>query len=98
MNPAIADRIASTAFIEKAKELIHKAGSQDATGAEKHRMVVDGLVRFIDDLDEAVTLVPYVGSILDALLDTQPAQEVKRGAVQFAVELIYQTLKLEGDA
>ena len=91
-------KIASAAFFQKAKELIVAQANSTAPGTEKHKTVVDGLVQFIDDLDEVTVAIPYIGSILAELVDTQAAQDAKRQAVQVAVEFIYQTLKLDGQA
>ena len=91
-------KIASAAFFQKAKELTQEQADMAAPGPEKHKTVVDGLVQFIDDLDEVTVAIPYIGSILAELVDTQAAQDAKRQAVQVAVEFIYQTLKLDGQA
>ncbi len=95
---AALDKIFSKETLAYATDLIIRAdhalpGDDKAEG--RHTLVVEGLVDFVEKMDDKVSLIPNVGFILKAIIDSAPVDGYERRACAAVVELAYQTLRLE---
>lgn len=92
-------KILSKDAYEKAAELVQ--GQQPAANEEEatnnHKAVLEGLIAFVEDLDDKVELIPFAGPILKALVDSPAVDDMERKACEFVVETVYRALKY-GDA
>lgn len=92
------EKIFSKETLAKATELIVQADvvmpGEDNADA-RHLMVVDGLVEFVERMDDQVSRIPHIGFLLKAIIDSPPIDEYERKACAAVVELAYQTLRLE---
>lgn len=96
--PKWLEKLLSKQAFEKATDLIQEqptpATREEAT--ENHTRVVEGLVAFIEDLDDRVELIPFAGPILKMLVDSPQVDAKERELAAFVVESVYRTLKYSG--
>ncbi|QLG11720.1 hypothetical protein HLB42_21450 (plasmid) [Deinococcus sp. D7000] len=88
-------KLLSKAAFAKATELVQNqpAATSEAEAAKNHKAVVDGLYAFVEDLDDAVALIPYAGPVLKTVVDNPMADAKERELCEFIVETVYRALK-----
>lgn len=88
-------KLLSKQAFEKATELV-QGQSKPTSKAEadaNHEAVLNGLVAFVEVLDDKVELIPFAGPILKALVDSPAVDDLERKACEFIVESVYRALK-----
>lgn len=102
MNPIkeTLEKIFSKETLAKALDLIAQADvslpGEDQADA-RHAQALEGLVAFVERLDDKVSLIPHVGFLLKAVIDSPPVDAYERKACAAVLELAYQSLRLEPD-
>lgn len=67
--------------------------STDEEARANHKAVRDGIRAYIESLDDRVTLIPFVGPILDGLVDSPAFEKTEDEWADFLAEMVYRPLK-----
>jgi hypothetical protein len=98
MNTSFLTKLFSKQVLAYATQMI-QAQSTAATpedAAANHKKVVDGVLSYLETLDNSVVLIPFIGPFLAALIDTPMVDGLERQLVEALVELAYRPLKYSG--
>lgn len=98
--PGFLEKLLSKATAEQIGKLIQAQppATTKEEGDANHERVVEGVVTFVESLDDKVALIPYAGPILAMIVDTPAMDQKEREWVEFAVEMAYRALDSVGAA
>lgn len=96
--PPFLEKLLTKEAFAKATELIlnQPPATDKAVGDDNHTAVRVGLISFIETLDDQVSLIPFAGPILKAIVDSPGVDAEEARLADFVIESVYRALKYSG--